>query len=363
VSRPTTPDGPGTAAGGRPDVAGIQIAVVRALPGIGDLLCALPALRSLRAAHPAAHVSLVGLPAAEWFVTRYPQLVDDLLVIEGVPGLPEVEPDPGAALRFLAAAQAQRFDLAVQLHGNGVTTNPLTTMLGAGRQVTAHVPGQWRPPGTSIPYPTEGPEIRRLLAVTTAAGCPSAGEAVDIPLDPDERAEARALLTDGASGNPGPYVCLHPGASRSGNRWPAARFASVGDWLTGAGLWVVLTGTADERGVVGAVARAMSAPAAVLCGRTSVGTLAALFAGARVVVSNDTGAAHVAAAVRAPSVVVFAPTGDPDRWAPLDRRRHLAVAPPPAAPAHVWPGTGPVLAAVAVQLDRTAPARPLQEVT
>src|SRR5690606_19712344 len=129
-------------------------------------------LRSIRDRHPDAEVTLVGLPEAAWFAARYRDLLDDLLVVEGVPGLPEIHPDPAAAVRFYAAAQARGFDLALQVHGDGRASNPLTTMLGARHQVTAHLPGAWVPPGTSIPYPAEGPEIHRLLAVTVAAGCP-----------------------------------------------------------------------------------------------------------------------------------------------------------------------------------------------
>ena len=338
-----------------------RVAVVRALPGLGDLLCAVPALRALRAAHPAAHVSVVGLPAAAWFAARYDDLVDDLLVLDGVPGLPEVAPDPEGALRFFADAQSRRFDLALQLHGSGVVTNVVTTLLGACRQVTAHLPGHWRPPGTSIRYPEEAHEVHRLLAVTDAAGCPRATDRADMPLTGADRAGAQALL-GGASGDGRPYACLHPGATRAGNRWPAERFAAVGDRLAAAGHRVVLTGTDGESDVVDTVARAMVAPALDACGRTSVGTLAALFAGAGVVVSNDTGAAHLAAAVGAPSVVVFPSDGDPRRWAPLDRDMHARVGPEPrtvAPTAGRWPVVGAVLDAVARQLAQ-APDRRIE---
>lgn len=331
-----------------------RIAVVRALPGVGDLLCAVPGLAALRAAHPDADITLVGLPSAAWFVEAHPRLVDDLLPVVGVPGLPEVVPDAAAARRFHATAVARRFDLAVQLHGSGVTTNPLTTMLGARHQVGAARPDQWQPPGTVVPYPDDVHEILRVLAVTTAAGAPSVGTDLDLPLTPASRAEARRLL-----GGPGParapYVCLHPGASRPANRWPAERFAAVADLLAGAGHRVVLTGSPAESPVTAAVASAMTAaPVVDLAGRTSVVTLAAVLAGARLVVSNDTGAAHVAAAVQAPGVVVFHAGGDPARWAPLDRTRHRVVAPEPGA--GDWPTVAAVLAAVAARL--TPPVAP-----
>jgi ADP-heptose:LPS heptosyltransferase len=334
-----------------------RIAVVRALPGLGDLLCAVPALRAVRARWPAAHVTLVGLPAAAWFVSRYAALVDDLLVAAGVAGLPEIEPDAAALADFRAAAVARRFDLALQLHGSGGASNPLTALLGARHQVSAFVPSGPRPAGTAVPYPDGVPEVERLLAVTRAAGARDAGLDLAFPLGPDDRDAARRLLgrTPGVDGDLDPaarYVCLHPGASRPANRWDPAAFAAVGDHLAARGLRIVLTGTAAERAAVAGVARRRRGPSLDLAGRTSVGSLAALFAGAALVVTNDTGAAHLAAAVRAPSVIVFAPDGDPGRWAPLDRERHRAVV-PPATPARAWPSVAAVLAAVD---DRLHPA-------
>ena len=85
-----------------------------------------------------------------------------------------------------------------------------------------------------------------------------------------------------------------------------------------------MTGTADERAITGAVLSAMRESAVDLAGETTLGVLAALLAHSRLLVSNDTGVSHIAAALRVPSVVVF--TGsDPARWAPLDRTRHQVV--------------------------------------
>lgn len=323
--------------------------MLRALPGLGDLLCAVPALRAVRAAHPAAHVTLLGLPSAGWFVQSYPWLVDDLLVVEGVAGLPEVAPDAGRALAFLGRAQQRRFDLALQLHGSGTTTNPLLTMLGARHQVSAHRPGEWVPPGTSVAYPDDEPEIARLLAVTAAAACPSRGEEIDLPVGDGEAAAARALL-DEVGLAAGRYVCVHPGASRPERRWPPARFAALADHLAQRGVPLVLTGSPGEHPLVREVMgrmRARDGQVVDLAGRTSVGVLGALYRQARLVLTNDTGASHVAAAVRAPSVVVFG-SPEPDRWAPLDAVRHRRVVGRPPA----WPLLAQVTEAVDAQLDR-----------
>src|SRR5690606_6854777 len=109
-------------------------------------------------------------------------------------------------------------------------------------------------------------------------------------------AEARDL-------RPGEYVCIHPGARAAERRWPAERFAAVADALAEKGLRIVLTGTADESPTTAAVARWMSTPAIDLAGRTSLGAMAALLQGARLVVCNDTGISHLAAALGVPSVV------------------------------------------------------------
>ena len=92
------------------------------------------------------------------------------------------------------------------------------------------------------------------------------------------------------------------------------------------GLAVVLTGSEEDAPVTAEVA-AMSPPATDTAGRTSLGAFGALIAGARLLVTNDTGASHVAAALRIPSVVVFT-ASDPRRWAPLNGALHrIATAP------------------------------------
>jgi ADP-heptose:LPS heptosyltransferase len=301
------------------------VAVLRALPGLGDLLCAVPALRSLRAGLPAAHVALVGVPTARWFVERFAAYVDELLVLPSFPGLPEVGADPRRAVAFCAQAQARQFDLALQLQGNGFVTNTLAALLGARVTAASTLPGRWAPDlDHSTCYASDGHEIERLLAVVRQLGMPDTGTHLEFPALPRDRRDHSALLDAGRLPTEA-YACVHPGASVPERQWPPDQFASVVDRLHAAGLEVVLTGSQQEADVTAAVASTSRQRPRDLAGACTLGALAETLRGAALLVTNDTGVSHLAIAVGIPSVVVF--TGsDPRRWAPLDAERHRAVA-------------------------------------
>src|SRR5690242_10597070 len=120
-----------------------RIGVLRALQ-LGDVLCATPALRALRAAFPKAHITLIGLPWARDMVDRL-SYIDELLAFPGFPGLPESAPDLAALPEFFRNAQAHRFDLVVQMHGDGRLSNSLAAALGARMLAGYYVPGAWCP--------------------------------------------------------------------------------------------------------------------------------------------------------------------------------------------------------------------------
>lgn len=326
---------------------------MRVLSGLGDLLCAVPALRALRAGMPAAHVTLVGTSGTDWFVDRFARYVDELLVVPAWPGLPEVGGDVHQAARFIDAAQDRRFDLALQLHGSGAVSNPFTALLGAKAMAGHHVAGQWCPdPDTFPEYPSSAHEVHRLLGVTRALGIPDRGEALELPLTSTDLGERLSLVSRGVV-PAGDYACVHAGASIAARRWDPVAFAAVGDQLAQRGLQVVLTGTPAERAITATVAAAMSRPAIDLAGRTSLGGLTAVLEGASVVITNDTGVSHLAAALATPSVVMFL-ASDPARWAPLAAARHRAV-----VLATVPPGADAVAIVVAAAEELVAAEQPL----
>ncbi len=325
----------------------LRVGVFRALQ-LGDLLCAVPALRGLRGALPGAHITLIGLPWAQAFAARYRRYVDHFVRFPGYPGLPEQPPDLDGYASFLATHRAAPFDLAIQLHGDGRVTNAILADLGA-RKVAGFCAADAVPRGTFLPFPTAGSEVRRLLALAAFLGAPADDAALEFPLTADDESE----LADFAFERrlpAGRCICLHPGARAENRRWPPECFAAVGDRLHSAtGLPVVLTGSSAEQPLTAAVAAAMRAPAFDAAGPISFGALAAQLSRAAIVVTNDTGVSHLAAALRIPSVVIFR-ASELDRWAPQDAARHRAV----------WDPAGErrneVLQQAAELLDRHTPA-------
>jgi ADP-heptose:LPS heptosyltransferase len=337
-----------------------RIAVFRALM-LGDLLCAVPALRALRHGFPAARITLVGLPWARALAQRL-DCLDDFIEFPGAPGLPEVACDVRRLPGFLADMQSRRFDLALQLHGSGAIANPLVASFGARRCAGFADARAWVPREDAAlftPWPETGHEIERLLALTDHLGLPRRGLALEFPVTDADRAELRAVWPAVSHER---YVCLHAGSQLPSRRWDPRRFAEVGDAIARRGRTVVLTGAGSEAALVAQVRNAMREPAIDLCGRTSLWTLGALVEGAEAVVCNDTGLSHIAAALRRPSVVI-ACGSDTRRWAPLDRERHRVLAHDlPCRPcAHrVCPtghecaaaiGVGPVIEQIAAHLD------------
>ena len=301
-----------------------RIVVLRALQ-LGDVLCAVPALRALRSAYPRARISLIGLPWARQLVDHLPGYVDELIEFPGFPGIPEAPFDAGRLTAFVADMQTRRFDLAIQLHGSGLTSNAFVELLGARWTIGSYPPGDWTPdPATHVLYTGHGSEVERCLAPLRHAGIPVDGEVLEFTVTPGDRAEL-ASLPEVRAVVGGDYVCLHGGARHALRRWAVERFIEVGRALVADGWPVVLTGTADEAAITDEIATALGGAAIDLAGRTSLGALAALVDGSRLLVANDTGVAHLADALRTPSVIVFTHT-DPERWAAADRSLHRVVA-------------------------------------
>jgi len=258
--------------------------------GLGDFLTGLPALRALRDAFPGHHLALAA-PAALAPLVELPAIVDEHVFTE-----PLAAPPPGA-------------DIAVNLHGRGPESHRALLAAGPGRLIAfandeARVGGpQWR---------AGEHEVRRWCRLLDESGIPADPERLDLP---------RPLMPE-----PEAVTIVHPGAASPARRWPAARWAEVARVLAGQGRRVVVTGSAPERDLADMVVEGAGLRRrANLAGRTDLLGLAGLVAGAELVLSADTGIAHLATAFGTPSVTLFGPT-PPGEWGPPpDRPQHVAL--------------------------------------
>jgi ADP-heptose:LPS heptosyltransferase len=301
-----------------------RVLLFRALQ-LGDMLCATPALRAIRRALPNAEIVLLGLPWAQKFAERFSMYFDGFRAFPGYPGLPEITPQLARIPAFLRGIQNENFDLVIQMHGSGSIVNPLVMLFAAKQAGGFFVPGDYCPnPERFMPWPVEGLESRRLLRLVEFLGFPAHGDELEFPVRPGDY---RSLFSvaEIAQLKPGRFVCLHAGASVAERRWPADRFVAVGRWLQTRGLSVVLTGTAAESELSNTIQQALGNTAIDLCGKTDLGSLAALLMGAKLLICNDTGVSHLADALHVPSVVVS--TGNnAERWAPRNHVLHRTLA-------------------------------------
>jgi ADP-heptose:LPS heptosyltransferase len=293
-----------------------RVVVFRALM-LGDMLCAVPALRALRSAYPAASITLVGLPWCEGLARRLPY-VDEFIAFPGFPGLPEVQPEIGALPGFLAKLQARHFDLALQLHGNGRLVNSLVAAFGARHTAAFAEDDDFSPePGLDCRFPRQGHEIERLLALTDTLGIERRGLELEFPLVRRDEQTVEDMVDPVTWRR---FVCIHPGSQLPSRRWPIERFREVADALVHDGWSLVVTGSAGEAPLARELARGR--PRIIdLSGRSTLWQLGALVRQARLVISNDTGISHIAAAVGTRSVVVSS-GADVARWAPLRHDLH-----------------------------------------
>jgi len=274
-------------------VSDVERLLVRAPNWVGDVVLSLPALRDARRAFPRARLEVL---ARAWVADLY----------RAVPEVDGVRESRGT----LADADAlrQQFDRAILL------PNSFATAFAVWR---AGIPERWG-------YATDG----RGLLLTRRCPVPEAvrgrsqvyyyramleglGIATGGPPDaslrcPEEwRARGAQLLGDGEE-----WIGVNPGAFYgSAKRWLPERFGAAADRVARrVGARVVLVGGPQERPLAEAIAEGMEAPVRVLCGGTTLAELVGVLSRLRLLLTNDSGPMHVAAALGVPLVAVFGST-------------------------------------------------------
>ena len=298
-----------------------KIIVFRALQ-IGDMLCSIPAIKALRATYPAAEISLLGLPWAKSLVDRFDHYFDRFIHFPGFPGLPEQEFVPAQFSEFLSMMIDEKFELFLQMQGNGTIVNPMLELFGAKHTAGFFKEGVYAPQnGHFMIYPQDCHEIDRHLKLMEFLGIPPLGRDLEFPLKEKDYVDFKHSDLGLERRK---YVCIHPGSRGISRRWNPEYFAQLGDMAAQKGLTPVITGTKEELDIANELASKMTHIPLIAAGKTSMGAVAVLLQESAGLVSNCTGVSHIAAALKTPSVVISLDC-EPQRWLPLNKSLHRSV--------------------------------------
>ncbi|AAZ54932.1 glycosyltransferase family 9 protein [Thermobifida fusca] len=261
--------------------------------GLGDFVTAVPALRALSRTFSQHRPILAG-----------PESTAELLALAGLPW--ETVTVTGPVTPPWSGLSPP--DIAVNLHGRGPQSTRALAALHP-RLLWAH----YDPDDAIVPGPAwtvDLHEVDRWCRLLAYYGITADPEDLRWPVPPEEKDTSSTVV-------------IHPGAAFAARRWPELRFAEIARHLRDQGMRVVVTGSPAEQRLAERIARVAGlSPQDDLAGRTGLSQLASLIAHARLVVSGDTGVAHLATAYGTPSVTLFGPSS-PATWGPrIDRERH-----------------------------------------
>ncbi|MFZ6183145.1 glycosyltransferase family 9 protein [Nannocystis pusilla] len=284
------------------------------LDTVGDVLMTTPALRALKEGHAQRHLTLLtSSPGA--VVGRLVPEVDDVWTYDAAwlkasPARRDASLDRGVIDRL----RAGRFDAAVvfTVYSQNPLPAALLTWLADIPLRLAHCrenPYQLLTDWIPETEPERGVrhEVTRQLDLVAAVGLRPSHHRLSLRPCPEDHLAAEAELRPLRLGRR--WAVVHPGATASSRRYPPAAFAVVARALVrDHGVGLVFTGAGDEVPLVEQIRGAAGVPTHSLAGRLSLGALAAVIARAGLLISNNTGPAHVAAAVGTPVVDLYALT-------------------------------------------------------
>jgi lipopolysaccharide heptosyltransferase II len=299
---------------GHPDWHEARNVLCVRVDALGDLLMTGPAISALKRAHPERRVTVLTSPAGAAIARYMPGI--DALIVHGAPWVKETAPRARAGddRVLLAKLRTADFDAAAVFTVYSQSALPaalycylagIPLRLGHCRENPYRLLTDWVP--ETEPQQGVRHEVQRQLDLVAHVGARTDDDRMRLSLPSESFAQAQALV---AALRLGPrWAVVHPGASAPSRRYPPERFARAADLLAREyACRIVYTGTAAEAALIADIQAQMRAPSHSVAGRLDLGTLSALIALAPVIVVNNTGPAHIAAAVGTPVVDLYALT-------------------------------------------------------
>ena len=293
---------------------------------LGDIVLALPALRALRMSFPEAKISWLIRPEFAQLIENHPHLDEIIRFDRKFLGKAWFHPGAfGALMSLIRKLRRSRFDVVFDFQGLFRTAS-LAWLSGCKLRFGMANAREF----ATIFYTHKVPQdiecihmVDYYLKIIQAAGASDFGVEFVFPQNPAaEDSVGRLLASQGIQDN---YAVLISGSVHQEKCWPPERFAQLADKISQQyGLSIVATGSASEAGIVEKVKEKANVPIASLAGQTSLSELVALLKRAKLVVGNDTGPGHIAAALGVPLVLMFG-RANPIRLEPY-RRKHCVMA-------------------------------------
>ncbi len=275
---------------------------------LGDIVLALPALSALRRSFPQARISWLIRPEFAPLLEGHPHLDEVILFDRKFLARAWHSPTAFAGLVSLVSQlRRKRFDAVLDLQGLFRTAS--LAWLSGCRQRFGPVWG--KEPGRCFYTTTVPPRLEWVhvvdyyLKLVEAMGVPDLHVEFVLPERPAPAVAARDLLLRHGI-DPQRYAIIIPGSAQVSKCWPAERFAALADRIVSEhGLTVAATGGKAESGMIEQIRSLAKHPIANLAGQTSLPELTEVLRRASLVVSNDTGPGHIAAALGRPLVMMF----------------------------------------------------------
>ena len=305
--------------------------------GLGDVVFALPVLRVLKRAYPADPVT---------FLTSAQNA--DLLSL-----VPEVErivsyPNKTPLALWRLVKEVRRHP-----HRMVVVLNPLfrgsvlawcsaapvrvgylrdyerkQSLWGLGRLLLTH---SYLPRDRSIHEVERYLDLMRMFGLSVTDG----EKVLRLVLTEETREFGHSIVRRAGDAHQGPPVAISPGAGWELRRWPEERFAEIADWLAEQyDARIIYLGGRAERGLVSRIIGRMRYAAESFAGRTTLSELAGLIAASELLLANDSGVMHIAAALHVPTIALFGP-GDPVKVRPLSPHATVLYHKVPCSPCRV----------------------------
>jgi heptosyltransferase-2 len=296
--------------------------LIRSTNWVGDTVMMLPSLVAVRETFPRAEITVLANPWVLPLLENHPA-VDRTIAIDKGRGVIHAAKE---VLLIISRLRNLRFDLAV-LFQNAFEA-ALLSYLGAVRyRVGYNADGR----GLFLTHTVirnkailSAHQVDYFLGLVDAMGWQVTETKPIVYLnEEDTKAVGMMLSSEGIRYND-MVVGLNPGAAYGpAKRWPAERFATIGDWASQR--WsakVVLFGSPSEAGIAAEVAKLMNAEPLNVCGKTTLGQAMALLKRCDFFVTNDSGLMHIAAALNRPLVAIFGPT-DHVQTSPVSRNARM----------------------------------------